>query len=224
MTVGGRALVETLMCGWDAPVYTFFEPRPMIEYKKGHRSHVFKCAKKDCKAKEGVRRYLDTKDSTSTSNLIRHVERCWGTKALKMAMEIGSAEDARDQVFEKILRDVPLTVHFERKKGGQVSYMHRNFTKIETRTKIVRWVCESARPFKIVKDRGFLTLMKTGRPAYYVPSPSTVSRDAKTVFARTRNRVAKLLQARDQLRMLAPRYQTEPNLLSGVRGQIELHN
>ena len=184
------------MRGWDAPVYTFFEPRPAIEYENGRRPHVFKCAKKDCKAKNGIRRYLDTKDSTSTSNLIRHVERCWGPKALKMAAEIGNAEDARDQVFEKILREVPLTVHFERKKGGRISYMHRNFTKIETRTEIVKWVCESARPFNIVKDRGFLTLMKTGRPGYYVPSPSTVSRDAKTVFARTRNRVAKILQVR----------------------------
>ena len=50
------------------------------------------------------------------------------------------------------------------------------------------------RPFEIVKDRGFLSLMKTGRPGYYVPSPSTVSRDVKQVFARTRARVAEMLQ------------------------------
>ncbi|KAI1782437.1 hypothetical protein LXA43DRAFT_905787 [Ganoderma leucocontextum] len=170
------ALPEELMRGWVAPIYAFFEPRPTIEYKGGRRSHLFKCAKKNCKAKEGVRRYLDTQDSTSTSNMRRHVERCWGSDALKIAQALGNAEDAWDQIFEKVLREVPLTAHFERKKGGHVSYMHRNFTKPETR---------------------FLTLMKTGHPAYYIPSPSTVSRDVKTVFARTRNRIAKLLQEYD---------------------------
>jgi hypothetical protein len=47
----------------------------------------------------------------------------------------------------------------------------------------VRWVSESLRPFSIVKDRGFLCLMKTGRPEYYLPLPSTVSRDVRLVFA-----------------------------------------
>lgn len=45
-----------------------------------------------------------------------------------------------------------------------------------------------------VGDRGFLSLMKTGRPGYYVPSASTVARDVKTVFARSRTRIAKMLQ------------------------------
>jgi hypothetical protein len=50
------------------------------------------------------------------------------------------------------------------------------------------------RPFKIVKDRGFQSLMKTGRPEYYIPSSETVSRDVKTVFVRSRQRIAKMLQ------------------------------
>ncbi|OJT07830.1 hypothetical protein TRAPUB_1276 [Trametes pubescens] len=50
------------------------------------------------------------------------------------------------------------------------------------------------RPFKIVEDRALLSLLKTGRPGYFVPSPSTVLRDLKVVFARSRNRIAKLLQ------------------------------
>jgi hypothetical protein len=36
--------------------------------------------------------------------------------------------------------------------------------------------------------------MKTGRPGYYIPSPTTVSRDTKKVFATVRNRLAKMLQ------------------------------
>jgi hypothetical protein len=38
--------------------------------------------------------------------------------------------------------------------------------------------------------------MKTGRPEYYIPSPSTVSRDVKKVFAKVRNRIARMLQVR----------------------------
>jgi hypothetical protein len=51
------------------------------------------------------------------------------------------------------------------------------------RAEIVRWVSESLRPFAIVEDRGFKSLMKTGRPEYYLPSQSTVSRDVRLVFA-----------------------------------------
>jgi hypothetical protein len=62
------------------------------------------------------------------------------------------------------------------------------------RAEIVRWVAESMRPFEIVKDRGFQSLMKTGRPGYYIPLPSTVARDVRLVFARTRNRISKMLR------------------------------
>jgi hypothetical protein len=62
------------------------------------------------------------------------------------------------------------------------------------RAEIVHWVSESTRPFKIVKDRGFQSLMKTGWPGYYIPSPSTVSRDVRMVFAHTRQRIANMLQ------------------------------
>ena len=72
--------------------------------------------------------------------------------------------------------------------------LHVNQTLKVYRAEIVRWVSESMRPFSIVEDRGFQCLMKTGRPDYYLPSASTVSRDVKLVFARTRERIAKLLQ------------------------------
>lgn len=62
----------------------------------------------------------------------------------------------------------------------------------------MRWVSESMRPFNIVKDRGFISLMKTGRPEYYIPSPTTVGRDVRKVFTRTRGRVARMLQVRRQ--------------------------
>ena len=64
------------------------------------------------------------------------------------------------------------------------------------RAEIVRWVSESKRPFSIVEDRGFQALMKTGRPGYYIPSATTVSRDVKKVFVNVRKRMAKMLQVR----------------------------
>ena len=66
---------------------------------------------------------------------------------------------------------------------------------IETQSaEIVRWVAESKRPFQIVNDRGFQTLMKTGRLDYHIPSMQTVSRDVKRVFVRVCKRIAKMLQ------------------------------
>lgn len=63
-----------------------------------------------------------------------------------------------------------------------------------SRAEFVRWVCESKRPFQIVEDCAFKSLMKTGRPGYTIPSASTISRDVKKVFANVRQRVAKMLQ------------------------------
>src|SRR5271155_138269 len=62
------------------------------------------------------------------------------------------------------------------------------------RAEIVRWVSESMRPFSIVEHRGFRSLMKTGRPEYYIPSRSTVARDIKEVFKKVRKHIAKMLQ------------------------------
>jgi hypothetical protein len=110
-----------------------------------------------------------------------------------------------------------ITAAFEKSGKGKVTFSHRQHTKTEAkyvhghidlhkklklccnRAEIVRWVSENLRPFKIVSDRGFQSLMKTGRPDYYIPSPSTVSRDVKRVFAKCRERIAKMLKASQQL-------------------------
>ena len=41
---------------------------------------------------------------------------------------------------------------------------------------------------------GFLSLMKTGRPEYYIPSATTVSRDIRIVFAQMHARIGQMLQ------------------------------
>jgi len=84
-------------------------------------------------------------------------------------------------------------------RGPRLGEVYPNVTiapylNIHHSAEIVRWVAESKRPFKIVNDRGFQSLMKTGRPEYYIPSAETVSRDVKKVFVCVRQRIAKMLQ------------------------------
>lgn len=171
------------MSSWSAAVYAFYNPVPKIEYIDGCRMHTFKCSSPRCKVR--IRRYLDTKNALSTLALRRHAEKCWGIEVVNAAKEAASPHEARKEVVTGILCTGSITTHFQRKEG-QVTYSHCNHMSEETQIKIVKWVCESQsmRPFRIVKDRGFVNLMKTGRPGYRIPSPAMVGHDVKTVFTR----------------------------------------
>lgn len=206
---------------WNAPIYAFFHPIPAIEYIDGRRAHVFSCNAKTCKGKgekrRQVRRYLDKGDAKSTSNLRKHAKLCWGNEAVAAADTTKNAAAAREAMSKTDLkRDGSITTSFERIGKGKITYSHRQHTKTESRcvrcgllglwlmsesdrAEIVRWVSESMRPFKIVKDRGFQCLMKTGRPEHYIPSPETVSRDVKKVFVRCRQRIAAMLQVKSSI-------------------------
>jgi hypothetical protein len=124
----------------------------------------------------------------------RHVRRCWGDEALKAAEATENIGMARDMVVKALNETGSISAAFERKGKGVVTYSNRQHTRAETRVELVRWVSKSLRPFSIVNDESFHCLMKTGRPGYYIPSPKTVSRDVKEVFAKTRVRIAKLLR------------------------------
>ncbi|KAH9849694.1 hypothetical protein C2E23DRAFT_686221, partial [Lenzites betulinus] len=178
---------------WTSAIYAFFSPEVDIVYKNGRRAHVFSCAKSSCDYT--TRRYLDTGDR-STGNMRKHAESCWGEEAVERAMQTGCPEKAREVVVKSILETGRISTYFTRKGKAAVTYSHMQHTRHETR---------------IVKDEGFLSLMKTGRPGYYVPSPSTVSRDIKLVFARTRKRIARLLQEYDGRLSFATDAWTSPN-------------
>lgn len=184
------SMSERMKKKWDSPVYALYEEASVV-YRDGRRGHAFKCRGRGCKAT--VFRYLDTKDHSSSSNLWRHARLCWGKETVDEICAAVDLDEARTKIVAPLLRDGSITQAFQRKKPG-VTYSHRPHTKIEVRTEIVRWVAEDLRPYQIVKDRGLLSLLKTGRPGYYVPSPSTVARDVKVVFVATRNRVALKLQ------------------------------
>ena len=158
----------------------------------GRRYHSFQCANKSCKF--SCHRFLDKGDSGSTGNLRRHARRCWGDEALEAAEAAENINEARDSIVVSLNMTGSISEAFERKGKGRVTYSTRQHTRAETRAELVHWVAQSLRPFNIVKDPGFQSLMKTGRPGYYLPSPKTISRDVKTVFAKTRVRIAKLLK------------------------------
>ena len=64
--------------------------------------------------------------------------------------------------------------------------------------KFVCWFAESLRPFRTVKDQGFIDLMKTGRPYdAWLPSPATIAKDVMTVWTAVRQRIATMLEVSD---------------------------
>ncbi|SJL03663.1 uncharacterized protein ARMOST_16509 [Armillaria ostoyae] len=205
-----------MMTKWTSPMYAFYSPIPEIEYRDGRKCHIFRCTAQANVTRCGHRivRYLDTKDAQSTSNLRKHARKCWGEDVIKEADEAGTLDAARtllrkDAGSDK--RNGSITSHFARQGKGRVTYSHRQHTKQESRAEHVRWIAESSRPFAIVKDRGYNCLMKTGRPSCYVPSPSTVARDVKTVFGNTRQRISEMLQEHEGDLHFATDAWTSPN-------------
>ena len=121
---------------WTSPIYAFFGPISDITYNaEGRRAHEFRCSASVCKGRgvngQIVWRFLDTTDQKSTSNLKCHAMVCWGAetvhKALDAKVDIKSARKTLGN-----LKDGSVTVAFERKGKGKVSYSHRQHTKTQT--------------------------------------------------------------------------------------------
>jgi hypothetical protein len=69
-TTGTHQLADRLSKDWDAPIYAFFKPMPVIEYIDRRKAHVFECAAQNCHGRSRfVQRFLDKGDAKSTSNL-----------------------------------------------------------------------------------------------------------------------------------------------------------
>ncbi|THU87436.1 hypothetical protein K435DRAFT_821899 [Dendrothele bispora CBS 962.96] len=166
--------LEKLMSKFQTPIYAFFDPTLTIEYRKeNRRCLMFCCSAKHCKGKtREVVRYLNTSDAGSTSNMRKHAKICWSEEIVKEADEAKDIDEAR-KLTKGAVKDGDIMVSFQKKENGKVTYSYRQHMRAETR---------------------FNCLMKTGRPHYYLPHPTTVARDVKTVFAKTRKRVSKMLQ------------------------------
>lgn len=180
---------------WTSCIYAFFHSEPKIEKVGCRWSHVFKCRGKGCKVT--IRRFLDTKDARSTGNMRKHVKACscWGDAAVTAADSAANADEVRTKIVGGILKNGSITEAFERKGKGKRTYPNRPLSRSEIlKAEIVRWVCVRVRPFDVVSDEEFHFLMKSGRLDMYIPSPSTVSRDVRLVFIKTRQRIARMLE------------------------------
>jgi hypothetical protein len=125
---------ERLTGDWTSPIYAFFGPIPDITYDdKGRRAHEFRCTATHCKGKRIVRRFLDTTDRASTSNLKRHAIVCWGSTIVNDALEAKVNIESARQTLGSMMKDGSITASFQRKGKGKVSYSHRQHTKAETR-------------------------------------------------------------------------------------------
>ncbi|KAI9067826.1 hypothetical protein FKP32DRAFT_1608155 [Trametes sanguinea] len=174
-------MTENFKKSIKSPAYAFFQVSlPHVHSKRPY--FVFTC--RSCN--HTINRYMDTKDAKSTGNLLKHARECYGHSVVGRIMEAKTLKDAR-AATQSFLEDGKITSVFQRKDKGKVTYSHRQHTHTETRVEIVRWVAESLRPFNIVNDRGFRTLMLTGRPGYRLPSAATVSRDRISDFLRVRS-------------------------------------
>ena len=124
-------VTDRMMVSWHSGIYGFYSPRPDIEYVNGRRVHAFTCLGSKGKCKKRILRYLDTSDATSTSNMGRHAETCFGEDAVKQAKQLASPDDVRDIFVKKTNQDI--TVFLRRKKGSTVTYSHTQMTRNETR-------------------------------------------------------------------------------------------
>ncbi|KAF8882315.1 hypothetical protein CPB84DRAFT_1750936 [Gymnopilus junonius] len=83
--------LETSKKKWTSPIYAFYEPVPGPTYNNKRRCHEFKCLGRSCKYT--ARCYLDTKDKSSTGNLITHVKSCWGEPTWEAAKLLNNADE-----------------------------------------------------------------------------------------------------------------------------------
>jgi hypothetical protein len=119
---------------WNSPVYVFFKQSPSIEYIKDRRVHVFECATTHCLGKGNghmVRRYLNTGDAKSTSNLRKHAKICWGEEAVAAANNTKDVRAARGALGKLKSVNGSITAAFERVAKSKVTYSHRQHTTTE---------------------------------------------------------------------------------------------
>jgi len=80
-----------------------------------------------------VRRYLDTTDARSTSNLRKHAKICWTDEVVAHADATKDVKSAREALAGLKNVDSSITAAFERVAKSKVTYSHRQHTKTEAR-------------------------------------------------------------------------------------------
>ncbi|KAF8992026.1 hypothetical protein BDZ89DRAFT_973591 [Hymenopellis radicata] len=133
---------------------------------------------------KNVYRNLTSKDKSSGHGLRLHAEKCFGVEAVKAAFEGADLKATREMVKKagKKKQGVLTSMLQGIIAKGKEIYATMPLSNAETRISV---------PSTSLQTAAFKKLMKTGRPGTYIPHPTTVSRDAKILFAKTRRRLAK---------------------------------
>ncbi|KAJ6587344.1 hypothetical protein B0H10DRAFT_1831741, partial [Mycena sp. CBHHK59/15] len=197
---------------WTSTIYTFYLGDVKIEYRGSKLHHTFTCGARNCK--HTITRNQTTKDSNSTKNLRVHAKKCWGEDNVVAAEKVKSLAAARKLLKENSgVRSQRLTDIFRaHEAGGGESFSHVPLTNEQSRMfDGSPRASESLRPFVIVKDRAYRRLMKSGRTSAYIPSPTTIARDVKLLFNKTRERLKKRFQNTPACISLVTDAWTSPN-------------
>jgi hypothetical protein len=134
---------------------------------KGHRVHVFECNVKHCKGKGNgrmVRRYLDTGDVKSTSNLRKHAKGCWGDEVVAAADDMRDLQAAREAQGKVRLVDGSITAAFERVATDKVTYSHCPHTFTEAQYVSLSLSLVSTHLTETLVLSSFVGLQKTSGP------------------------------------------------------------
>ncbi|PPQ84145.1 hypothetical protein CVT24_002213 [Panaeolus cyanescens] len=190
-----KALDET----WKSPIYAFFDTPPVIKEGAHGKLGPF------------VRRYVDTANAKSTSNLKIHAVKCWGPDLVRRGLAQESRQAVKEGLANVKMKDGKLTAVFKRAPGAVVSYLLVELSYTETRVECVRWVSEHMRPFTIVEDAPFLKIVRSGRPKFRIPGRHTVARDTHAVFKVVKERLKRLFQEYDGRLSFATDAWTSPN-------------
>lgn len=126
--------LEKLRKSWTSPIYGFFTPDPIFHEVNGCRCVEFVCGANFCKKKGAnqrwVRRFLDTTDRASTSNLRRHARKCWGKEIVECSLQSDVATMRNGLGNQK---DGSLPAAFKAKGKSVVTYSTRLLTKTDVR-------------------------------------------------------------------------------------------
>lgn len=113
-------------------VYGFYDEVPEIIYvgfKNPRRCYLFKCSANGCKYIS--RRFLDTKDKSSTGNMVKHAKVCWGIDAYKLAEDCRDVAEVRSKVTGPIASSGSISAGFKPDGNGKVTYSRQMPTKTQ---------------------------------------------------------------------------------------------
>ncbi|KAJ6512712.1 hypothetical protein C8R45DRAFT_813319, partial [Mycena sanguinolenta] len=201
---------------WTSGVYQFFKPDvKILTDDTGRKYQQFACnAPNGCKKKTGYKGVREPhSDRSSTSNLKKHADSCWGKDVVKARLQ-GTGDAAP--------RDGNIFSAFARVGQRPVKVTHRAHTEPEARAHFVRWIAEANRAVKIVEDRELKELLEAGRPDFKTPSRRTVARDLNTAYERCSGRIQELLENYPGCLSFATDAWTSPNHRAFVAWTVHL--